>query len=155
MVAARFDNSRRGCYNGWALWGAARRNRIPKGGKDVEEDYGIPPAGDVTDNDKLMAALSYPIPIVALIILLVEDMKARPFQRFHAIQALAANIVLWVLIVLLGCILGAVTFFIGGLCGFGAALLWLITLYWAYEAYLGKYFEIPWLTEFLRGQNWL
>jgi uncharacterized membrane protein len=121
----------------------------------MEEGFSVPPAGDVTDNDKLMAALSYPIPIVAIIILLAEDMKARPFQRFHAVQALAVNVVLWALVLLLGCVLAAVTFFIGGLCGAAAPLLWLITLYWAYEAYQGKYFEIPWLTEFLRGQNWL
>jgi uncharacterized membrane protein len=121
----------------------------------MAEEYTVPPAGDITDNDKLMAALSYPIPLVAIIILLAEDMKSRPFQKFHAVQALAANIVLWVVIVLLGCILGAITFFIGGLCGFATILLWFITLYWAYEAYQGKYFEIQWLTEFLKKQNWL
>jgi uncharacterized membrane protein len=119
---------------------------------DVTDPYAV---GDITDNDKLMAALSYPIPIVALIILIAEDMKNRPFQRFHAIQALAANIALWVIIALLSCILGAVTFFIGGLCGLGAILLWFVTLYWAYEAYQGKYFEIPYLTKFLRDQKWL
>jgi uncharacterized membrane protein len=121
----------------------------------MAEDYTVPPADDITDNDKLMAAISYPIPLVAIIILLVEDMKNRPFQKFHAIQALAANVVLWVLIVLLGCILGAVTFFIGGLCGMASIFLWFVTLYWAYEAYQGKYFEIPWLTEFMKGQGWL
>jgi uncharacterized membrane protein len=119
------------------------------------EEHGIPPAGDVTDNDRLLAALAYPIPIVAIVILLVEDMKTRPFQKFHAVQALAVNIVLWVLIMLLSCILGALTAFIGGLCGFAPSLLWFITLYWAYEAYTGKYFEIPWLSEFLRSQHWL
>jgi uncharacterized membrane protein len=121
----------------------------------MAEEYMAPPADDITDNDKLMAALSYPIPIVALIILLAEDMKNRPFQKFHAVQALAANIALWVIIVVLGCILGAITFFIGGLCGIASILLWFVTLYWAYEAYQGKYFEIPWLTQFLKGQNWL
>jgi uncharacterized membrane protein len=121
----------------------------------MAEDYTVPPVDDITDNDKLMAALSYPIPLVAIIILLVEDMKNRPFQRWHAIQALAANVVLWVLIVVLGCILGAVTVFIGGLCGTAAILLWFVTLYWAYEAYQGKYFEIPWLTNFMKSQNWL
>ena len=114
-----------------------------------------PPAGDITDNDKLMAAISYPIPIVAIIILIAEDMKARPFQRFHAVQALAANIALWIVITILGFVLGLLTFFLGGLCGFLATFLWFITLYWAYEAYQGKYFEIPYLTEFLRKQNWL
>jgi uncharacterized membrane protein len=92
---------------------------------------------------------------VALVILLAEDMKSRPFQKHHAVQALAANVVLWVVVAVLGCILFFVSFFIGGLCGFAAILLWLITLYWAYEAYQGKYFEIPWLTQFLKGQNWL
>jgi uncharacterized membrane protein len=122
----------------------------------MAEEYMVPPSGDITDNDKLMAALSYPtIFIVAIIILLAEDMKARPFQKYHAVQALAANVALWILIGVLGCILAAVSFFIGGVCGFAAPLLWLVTLYWAYEAYQGKYFEIPWLTEFLRSQNWL
>jgi uncharacterized membrane protein len=121
----------------------------------MAEEYTAPPAGDITDNDKLMAALSYPIPLVAIIILIAEDMKSRPFQRFHAVQALAVNIVLWIAIFVLGCILAALSFFLGGLCGTGAILLWLITLYWAYEAYQGKYFELPWLTEFLRGQSWL
>lgn len=125
---------------------------------DFKEEFDVTDpnaAGGITDNDKLMAALSYPIPIVALIILIAEDMKNRPFQRFHAVQALAANIVLWVLIAVLGCILGAATFFIGGLCGIASILLWFVTLYWAYEAYQGKYFEIPYLTQFLRDQKWL
>ena len=121
----------------------------------MAEDYAPPPAGDITDNDKLMAALSYPIFIVAIIILLAEDMKNRPFQRYHAIQALAVNVVLCAVVIVLGCILFALTVFIGGLCGFITPLLWLITLYWAYEAYQGKYFEIPWLTGFLQSQNWL
>jgi uncharacterized membrane protein len=114
-----------------------------------------PPPGDITDNDKLMAALSYPIPLIAIIILIAEDMKERPFQKYHAVQALAVNIVLWAGIVLLGCILGALSVFVGGLCGIVPVLLWLVTLYWAYETYQGKYLEIPWLTDFLKGQSWL
>ena len=121
----------------------------------MSEQQTVPPADDVTDNDKLMAALSYPIPIVAIIILLVEDMKDRPFQKYHAIQAIAANVVLWVAIVLLGCVLGVVTIFIGGICGSAAILLWFVTLYWAYQAYQGLYFEIPYLTKFMKDQNWL
>ena len=121
----------------------------------MAEEYVTPPAGDITDNDKLMAALSYPIPFVAIIILLVEDMKSRPFQKFHAVQALAANAALWVVIVVLGCILGAVTFFIGGLCGIAPVLLWLVTLYWAYQAYQGEYYELPIITDFIKKQGWV
>lgn len=101
---------------------------------------------EINDQDKLMAALSYPIGIVAIVILLVEDMKKRPFQKYHAVQALAVNIVLIVLSIVLGwtVILACVPL-----------LLWLVTLYWAYKAYQGEYFEIPGLTNFLRGQGWL
>jgi uncharacterized membrane protein len=113
------------------------------------------PTGDVTDNDRLLAALSYPIPIVAIVILLVQEMKDRPFQRYHAVQALAVNVVLWLAITILGCVLGVISAFVGGLCGFVPAILWLVTLYWAYEAFQGKYLTIPYLTEFLQRQNWL
>jgi uncharacterized membrane protein len=93
-----------------------------------------------------MAALAYPIGIVAIVILLVEDMKKRPFQKYHAVQALAVNVILIVLSIVLGwtVILACVPL-----------LLWLVTLYWAYKAYQAEYFEIPGLTNFLRGQGWL
>ena len=121
----------------------------------MSEEYAIPPADDLTDNDRAMAALSYPIPIVAIVVLLVEEMKTRPFQKYHAVQALAANAVLWTTIILLGCILGTLSFFLGAVCSTLAFLLWFITLYWAYQAYQGLYFEIPVLTRFLQSQNWL
>ena len=111
-----------------------------------------PNSPDITENDKLMAALSYPIPIVAIIILLVEDMKNRPFQKFHAIQAIAANILVWIVIAVLGTILGLISL---GICGWLPGLLWFILLYWAFQAYKGLYFEIPWLTQFMKKQGWL
>jgi uncharacterized membrane protein len=121
----------------------------------MTEDYSIPPAGDISDNDRLLAALSYPIFLVAIVILIAEDMKNRPFMKYHAVQALAVNIALWLGVMVLSCLLGALSFFLGGICGLVPVLLWLFTLYWGYEAYQGKYFEIPWLTDFLKGQNWL
>jgi uncharacterized membrane protein len=118
----------------------------------MAEAYTPPPSGDITDRDKLMAALSYPIPLVAIIILLVQEMKSRPFQKFHAVQALAVNIVLWVIVFVLSCILGAIT---AGCLGWIPIILWLVTLWWGWQAYQGKYFELPWLTEFLKSQKWL
>lgn len=101
---------------------------------------------EINSQDKLMAALSYPIGIVAIIILLVEDMKKRPFQKYHAVQGLAVNVVLLVLTLVLSwtVILACVPL-----------LLWFVTIYWAIKAYQGEYFEIPGLTNFLKGQNWL
>ena len=98
---------------------------------------------DITDQDKLMAALSYPIGIVAIIILLVEDMKKRPFQKYHAVQALAVNVIVLVLSSLLFWTI-CVPF-----------LLLIPLIYWAFRAYKGEYFEIPGLTGFLKGQGWI
>ena len=101
---------------------------------------------DINDQDKLMAALSYPIGIVAIVILLVEDMKKRPFQKYHAVQALAVNVVIIIASIVLGwtIVLACVPL-----------LLWLVTFYWAFKAYQGEYFEIPGLTGFLKGQGWM
>jgi uncharacterized membrane protein len=109
-----------------------------------EEPVGDAPAGDITSDDKLWAVLGYPIPLIAIIALILEDKKERAFIRFHAIQSLAFNIVLWVLIVLLsiptiGCV----------------SILWLITLWPAYDSYKGNYTEIPVVTNFIKKQDWV
>ncbi len=101
---------------------------------------------DVTSDDKLWAALGYPIGLIALIMLFVEEKKARPFIKYHAVQSLAANVVF----VLISIILGFTV--IGALC---APLLWLVFFYWAYKAYQGEMFEIPFVTNFIKGQGWV
>ena len=115
-----------------------------KGEVAMAQEMGPAPGGELTDQDKLLAALSYPIPIVAIIILLVEDMKNRPFQKFHAVQSLAINIVLWAVIMVTSVFT----------CGI-SALLWFVTLYWAYLAYQGQSFDIPVITDFIKGQGWV
>jgi uncharacterized membrane protein len=101
---------------------------------------------DVTSDDKLWAALGYPIFIIALIMLFVEGKKDRPFIKFHAVQALALNLVLWVIIILL-----SVTVILA-ICD---PVLWLLMIWPAVLAYQGKYFEVPVVTKFLRGQHWI
>lgn len=102
---------------------------------------------DINDQDKLMAALAWIIPIIAIVILLVEDMKNRPFQKYHAVNSLAFAVVFVVFIT----IISAVTF------GFGSCLvvLGLIVFYWAYQAYQGQWVEIPYLTNFVKQQGWV
>jgi uncharacterized membrane protein len=113
---------------------------------------------DITSDDKLWAALGYPIFIIALIMLFIEGKKERPFIKFHAVQALALNIVLWVVEIVIGILsgaLGKVTFGLGWLLGCLSPLLWLGMLWPAILAYQGKYFNIPVVTQFLRGQHWI
>lgn len=106
------------------------------------------PEGEITDNDKLMAALSYPIPIVAIVILVSETNKMRPFQKFHAVQALA----FWVALTAVGIVLSIVTLGIGSLC---FPVIWLVSLWPAYQAYQGQYMEMPVITDFIRNQGWV
>jgi len=100
----------------------------------------------ITSDDKLWAALGYPIFIIALIMLFVEGKKDRPFIKFHAVQALALNVVLWIVIIIL-----SVTVILA-LCD---PVLWLLMIWPAVLAYQGKYFEVPVVTKFLRGQHWI
>lgn len=103
---------------------------------------------EITSDDKLWAALGYPIPIIPIIALLMEDKKERPFIKFHAVQSLVFNIALWVIIF----IISIVTLGIGAIC---APLIWLITLWPAYEAYQEKYTELPVITNFIKNQGWV
>lgn len=97
-------------------------------------------AGEISDNDRLLSALAYIFwPFVSIIIL----------------QALVADFVISVVAGLASCILAAVTFFIGGLCGLLPLILVLVPFYWAYQAYQGKYFDIPVVTQFIRSQKWV
>jgi len=113
---------------------------------------------DITSDDKLWAALGYPIFIIALITLFVEGKKDRPFIKFHAVQALALNVIFWIVEIVLGILsaaLAAVTFGIGGIISCIAPILWLLLIWPAILAYQGKYFDIPVITKFLRDQHWV
>ena len=117
-----------------------------------------PMNADITSDDKLWAALGYPIFIIALIMLFVEGKKDRPFIKFHAVQALALNVGVIIVEIILGILsaaLAAVTFGIGGVLGCIAPLVWLLLIWPAVLAYQGKYFEVPVVTKFLRDQHWI
>jgi uncharacterized protein len=102
-------------------------------------------SSDVTSDDKMWAALGYPIALVAIIVLLMEEKKARPFIKYHAVQSLAANVVFFLISFILGITV------VGAIC---APVLWLVFFYWAYKAYQGEYFTLPFLTDFIKKQGW-
>jgi uncharacterized membrane protein len=102
---------------------------------------------DVTDNDKLMAAIAWIIPLVAIVILVVEDMKNRPFQKYHAVNSLVFSVAFFVVI----SIISVVTFGFGGCL----AVLWFVVIYWAIKAYQGEMVEIPVVTNFVKKQGWV
>jgi uncharacterized membrane protein len=100
----------------------------------------------VSSDDKLWAALGYPIAIIPIIVLLMEEKKNVPFLRYHAVQSIALNIVIWVLMAIMGITI------VLSLC---APVLWLVTLWPAYDSFQGNYTEIPVITKFLKRQGWV
>ncbi len=104
---------------------------------------------EITENDKLMAALCYPIAVImSIIILVTESMKSRPFQKYHAVQAL----VLWAVIFVVLLIISCLTFGLGFFLYF---IAWLMLLWPAYKAYKGEYFQVPVITDFIKKQGWV
>ncbi len=108
-----------------------------------------------TEN-RLLAALGYPLWIVALIVVLTE-MKQDPFMRYHGWQALFWGIawfVLWVGLSVIGTILSFVPI-LGFLFQFLAwtvlFIAWaVLSLVYAVRTYRGERFEIPVVTDFAR-----
>ena len=98
-----------------------------------------PVSPDVTSDDKLWAALGYVIPLIAIVVLFMEDKKNRPYVKFNAVQSLVATVVL--------SILTTITFGCGG-------ILFLVMLWWAYQAYQGQDVKIPMISDFIRNQGW-
>ncbi len=102
----------------------------------------------ITSDDKLWAALGY-LPIVgwiiAIIALIMEDKRARPFIKLHSIQAL-------ILALVNGLIAGALAVVIVGCITGVAGAIYM--LYLGYQAYQGVTVNVPWLTGFIHSQGW-
>ena len=98
-----------------------------------------PMSSDISSDDKLWAMLGYLIPLIAVVVLFMEDKKNRPYVKFNAVQSIAATVVLTIIsTITLGC--GSILFF---------AMLW-----WAYQAYQGQDVKIPMISDFIRNQGW-
>jgi len=119
-----------------------------------------PPAGDITENDRLMALLAYIFGVIVPIIILVsEGMKNRPFQRYHAIQSLGlwvATLIYSVVACIVYFLLTTITFGILGLCLWIIFLLPLVpVILYGIKAYQGEWVVIPVVTDFVKGQGWV
>lgn len=98
-----------------------------------------PMSPEITSDDKLWAMLSYLIPVIAVVVLFMEDKKNRPYIKFSAVQSIVATVVITIIsTVTLGC--GSILFF--------------VFLWWAYQAYQGQDVKIPVISDFIRNQGW-
>ena len=94
---------------------------------------------EITSDDKLWALLSWIIPILAIVVLLMEDKKNRPFLKYHAVHSLVVTVVL--------SIVATVTAGCGG-------ILFILLIWWGIKAYQGEYVVVPVITDFVKKQNW-
>lgn len=103
------------------------------------------PFQEITQDDRIFAALSYPVFIIPILIFFMEDKKNRPFIRYHAIQGLMLNVAMYALITVLSISV------VGTIC---VPFVWFISLWPAYDAFRGNWTELPVITNFIKNQGW-
>ena len=93
---------------------------------------------EVTDDDRLWALLSYILcPIVGIIVLLIEDKRARPFIKYNAVVSI---------------ILGILAIVLSSVCI--GILVWFYAIYLGIKSYQGEWVEVPVISNFVRNQGW-
>src|SRR5512136_2165195 len=100
-----------------------------------------PLTNDITQDDKLWALLSWLFWPVALIMLLIDYKKSRPFMKYNALRSLSCAVVLYVLGTLtVGCLL-----LVGGIYAIVLAI----------QSFQGQWVKVPVLTNFIKKQGWV
>jgi uncharacterized membrane protein len=106
---------------------------------DEVEFKEVGPGDSISDDDRLWALLGYILPIIALIALLIEEKKDRPFIRYNAIHSLMLAVITIILSVT-ACLW---------------VLPWIYSLYLGVKAYQNEWVVVPFLTDFAKNQGWL
>jgi uncharacterized membrane protein len=126
-------------------WAVHQIQQAPGGKvvKQMAEMVGTPMGGgEITQQDKSWALWGWIIWPVALIALLMEDKKNRPFIKYNAVQSLVLGGVCWVLIVIgIGACLGPLEFIYGIFLGL--------------KANKGERVTVPVITDFCKNQGWI
>lgn len=104
----------------------------------AEEMVGAPAGGEITQDDKLWALLSYIFaPLIGIIVLLIEDKKNRPFLKYNAVIS-----------IILGILAAVLSWACIGI------LVWFYAIYLGFKSYQGEWVEVPVISDFVRNQGW-
>ena len=106
---------------------------------------------EVSKEDRLLAALSYPFwPLAFLIMNLSPVLRRQPFVRYHAFQAFFLGMSLWLGMILLGTLadflgrflwpIGLLYYLVRKVLGLGALL---VTAWSSYQAWKGEKHTLP------------
>ncbi len=99
-------------------------------------------------NQNILALLTYPVPLIGIIILVSDSMKNDPVLRTHAVQSLALGVVLGAASIILNLVLPLISCIV-------PILALGLTIYYGFQAYNGKSVTIPFITDFCRQQKWI
>lgn len=104
----------------------------------AQEMAGAPMGGEITQDEKLWALLSYIFcPLIGIIALLIEDKKNRPFIKYNAVVSIILGIIA---IVLSWACLGI--------------LVWFYAIYLGIKSYQGEWVQVPIVSDFVKNQGW-
>jgi uncharacterized membrane protein len=107
----------------------------------VEEEM-VVTEGDITQDDKLWSLLSWIFWPLAIVVLLIEDKKNRPFLKSNAVQSLVLGGAAW-----------ATTLIGIGVCI--GPLGWIYGIFLGIKAYGGNEVQVPVITNFCKNQGWI
>ncbi len=109
--------------------------------------------------DNTAGMIAYITIIPAIIFLVMEPYNKRPFVRFHCFQNIffhVALIAIWILLIVLGFIVGMIPvvgailmFLLGIVVWIGAVVLWIVMLI---KAYQGQMWKLPFIGELAAKQ---
>jgi uncharacterized membrane protein len=104
---------------------------------------------DYTFDERGLAVLMYPLPVLACVALVLPGLRANAFLRLHAIQALA----LCLMLTLVNLAVGLTMYSLGCLC---TSPVWIAAPLWpAYQVYRQGTYAMPLVPSFARRRGWL
>jgi uncharacterized protein len=96
---------------------------------------------ELTQDDKLWSLLSWIFWPVALVVLLIDDKKNRPFIKYNAVQSLSLSVVAW----------GSSVIGIGVCLG---PLAFIYSIVLGIQSFQGTWVKVPVVTDFVKKQGW-
>jgi uncharacterized protein len=104
------------------------------------------PSAEITTSDKQWALCAYLFtPLLPAVMLLIEDVKVRPYIRAHLAQALVLGVIGFVVDSLL------VAVFVGCITW---PLYLVLLVYYGVKAYRGEKVRIPVISDWVSSQGW-
>jgi uncharacterized membrane protein len=104
---------------------------------------------DYTFDERGLAVLMYPLPVLACVALVLPGLRANAFLRLHAIQALA----LCLMLTLVNLAVGLTMYSLGCLC---TSPVWIVAPLWpAYQVYRQGTYAMPLVARLARRRGWV